>query len=436
MDPIRVITENCTACSLCVKACSYAAIALSGPPVAKTGKPSAVIDLAKCTICGACVEACKRFKAIVITRVTFKGQEIKAYSGVAVLAEHRRGKLASVVPEIIGAARELKKELAEAEKAATGTPAQGADGQAAAGASPSSGDQASAPVCAILVGSGVKRFTDELLSYGVDEVWMIDNPAIGDFDEDVQAELVAQIIMERKPEIFLGGGTVVGRSLLPRVAAKILTGLTADCTELAIDSATKLLKQTRPAFGGNIMATILTQNHRPQMATVRHKVMKPADKVGQPTGKVIEITHIPVPKSKIEFLEFVEEKGETVNLVEADVIVSGGRGIKDPKNFAVLEKLALATGGALGASRAAVDAGWIPYSHQVGQTGKTVKPKVYIACGISGAIQHLAGMKGSDMIIAINSDPSAPIFDVAHYGIVGDLFQVVPELTKRLENGG
>ncbi len=315
-----------------------------------------------------------------------------------------QGELASVVPEIIGAARDLQKDL-------------------------------SAPVSAILVGSGVRKLTDELLSYGVDEIWMIDNPSIGDFDEDVQAELVAQIIAEKKPEIFLGGGTVIGRSLLPRVAAKILTGLTADCTELSIDQSTNLLRQTRPAFGGNIMATIQTQNHRPQMATVRHKVMRPADKVENPKGIVVELKHIPVPKSRLEFLEFVEEKTATVNLVEADVIVSGGRGIKDPKNFALIEKLALATSGAVGASRAAVDAGWIPYSHQVGQTGKTVKPKVYIACGISGAIQHLAGMKGSDMIVAINSDPNAPIFDVAHFGIVGDLFQVVPELIKRLEAG-
>ncbi|MGO9308874.1 MAG: FAD-binding protein [Spirochaetia bacterium] len=405
MDPIRVIVQNCVGCNLCVKACAYDAISLSGPVGAREGKPTAVIDLVKCTLCGSCVEACKRYKAIVITRSTFKGQDIAAYSGICIFAEHRRGKLASVVSEIVGAARELQKEL-------------------------------SAPVSAILVGNGVRKYIDELLSYGVDEIWMIDHPDIGDFAEDVQAELVAQILMERKPEIFLGGGTVIGRSLLPRVAAKILTGLTADCTELSIDQSTMLLRQTRPAFGGNIMATILTQNHRPQMATVRHKVMKPAEKVTAPKGTVVEITHIPVPKSKLEFIEFVEEKTATVNLVEADVIVSGGRGIKDPKNFALIEKLALATGGAVGASRAAVDSGWIPYSHQVGQTGKTVKPKVYIACGISGAIQHLAGMKGADMIVAINSDPNAPIFDVAHYGIVGDLFQVIPELVKRLESGG
>jgi electron transfer flavoprotein alpha subunit len=404
MDPIRVITANCVGCSLCVKACPYDAIALSGPPGAK-GRPTAVIDLVKCTLCGACVESCKRYKAIEITRRTFKAPDVKLYTGICVYAEHRRGKLASVVAEIIGSARELQKDL-------------------------------SSPVSAILVGSGVKSYVPELLSHGVDEIWMMDDPAIGDFDEDVHTELVTQILLEKRPEIFLGGGTVWGRSLLPRVAARILTGLTADCTELSVDPATNLLRQTRPAFGGNIMATILTQNHRPQMATVRHKVMKPAQEVPNPKGTVIEFTHIDVPKSELEFLEFVEEKTATVNLVEADVIVTGGRGIKDPKNFALIERLALATGGAVGASRAAVDAGWIPYSHQVGQTGKTVKPKVYIACGVSGAIQHLAGMKGSDLIVAINSDASAPIFDVAHYGVVGDLFQVIPELVKRLESGG
>ena len=407
MDPIRVIAQNCVGCKLCVKVCPFEAITLAGPLVqGRTDRNTAIIDLGKCTLCGACVEACKRYNAIVITRRTFRGQDVSQYSGIAVYAEHRRGKVASVVPEIIGAAQELARQ------------------------------RTSAVVAAILVGSGVRAFARELLSYGVDEIWMIDNPSIGDFDEDVQADLVTEILLEKKPEVFLGGGTVVGRSLLPRIAARILTGLTADCTELSIDQETQLLRQTRPAFGGNIMATILCQNHRPQMATVRHKVMTPASTVDNPKGKVIELNHIKIPKSKLEFLEFVEEKSATVNLVEADVIVSGGRGIKDPKNFELIEKLALTTGGAVGASRAAVDAGWIPYSHQVGQTGKTVKPTVYIACGISGAIQHLAGMKGSDMIIAINSDPNAPIFDVAHYGIVGDLFQVVPELIRRLEAGG
>jgi electron transfer flavoprotein alpha subunit len=225
----------------------------------------------------------------------------------------------------------------------------------------------------------------------------------------------------------------MGRSLLPRVAATILTGLTADCTELTIDADTKLLRQTRPAFGGNIMATILCRNHRPQMATVRHKVMKPAEKVPGAKGKIVEFDHIPIPEPQVEVLEFVKEEGETVNLADADYIVSGGRGLKDPKNFELLRSLAKELGAAVGASRAAVDAGWIPYSHQVGQTGKTVKPTIYFACGISGAIQHLAGMKSSDIIVAINNDPHAPIFDVAHFGVVGDLFQVVPEMIKQLK---
>ncbi|MBN2737639.1 MAG: electron transfer flavoprotein subunit alpha [Spirochaetales bacterium] len=390
---IKVIKDKCVGCGLCVKSCPYGAIELIDK--------KAVIN-EKCTLCGVCVDACRKFGAIVITRNTFRGQDIAAYSGICVYAEHRQGKLSSIVPEIIGAARELKKDLSK-------------------------------PICAILVGKDVSAMAREIISYGVDEVLMIDNPKIGDFAEDIQAQLVADILTEKKPEIFLGGGTIIGRSLLPKVAAKLLTGLTADCTELAIDPDEKILHQTRPAFGGNIMATILCRNHRPQMATVRHKVMKPADIVEGYEGKVTDMSHIAIPESQIEVLEFVEEQTETVNIADADFIVSGGRGLKDPKNFKLIEDLAKALGGAVGASRAAVDADWIPYSHQVGQTGKTVNPNIYVACGISGAIQHLAGMKSSDIIIAINSDPEAPIFDVAHYGIVGDLFEVVPEMIKQIK---
>jgi electron transfer flavoprotein alpha subunit len=392
MSSIKVIVDKCIGCGLCVKVCPFAAVELVDK--------KAVIN-EKCTYCGACVDACKRYQAIVITRETFEAHDISQYKGICVYAEHRHGKLSSVVPEIIGAALKLKKDL-------------------------------QVPLSAILLGADVKPLAEEILSYGVDEVWMVDNPKIGDYAEDVQTELVTKILLEKKPEIFLGGGTVFGRSLLPKVASQIGTGLTADCTELEIDKETRFLKQTRPAFGGNIMATILCQNHRPQMATVRHKVMKEAEKKNGSEGKIIEMNHVAVPDPVIEVLEFVEEKTETVNLADADFIVSGGRGIKDPKNFALIEQLAKAVDGAVGASRAAVDAGWIPYSHQVGQTGKTVNPKIYIACGISGAIQHLAGMKSSDIIIAVNSDPHAPIFDVAHFGIVGDLFEVVPELIKQI----
>ena len=393
MQGIKVIADNCTACGACEEVCPYDAIHVV----------DAIAEInEQCTLCGACVDACD-FDAIEIQRKAYKGEDPAAYAGICLYAEHRNGRLASVVLEIIGAARSLQNDLQE-------------------------------PISAILLGNGVKHLAEELISYGVDEVWLVDAPAIGDFSEDIQADLTTEIIKEKKPAIFLGGGTVIGRSLLPRVAARVKTGLTADCTELTIDGDSKLLHQTRPAFGGNIMATILCENHRPQMATVRHKVMPEAEIVeGGHQGKVMEFNHLAIPEPRIEFLEFVQDHTQTVNLVEADYIVSGGRGLEEPENFALIEALAEAVGGAVGASRAVVDAGWISYSHQVGQTGKTVKPVIYMACGISGAIQHLAGIKSSDVIIAINNDPEAPIFDVAHFGIVGDLFDIVPELTRQIK---
>ncbi|MBN1685853.1 MAG: electron transfer flavoprotein subunit alpha [Spirochaetales bacterium] len=393
MSGIQVIEHKCVGCKKCQKVCPYDAIDMV--------EKLAVINLDKCTLCGACVDACP-FEAIVIEKATGEKQDISSYSGICVYAEHRNGVLSSVVKEIIGVARRLKESLDK-------------------------------PIYAIVVGQDVKRIAEEILEYGVDEAWVREDPRLGDYAEDVQADVVAAILQEMRPEIFLGGGTIIGRSLLPRVAVRLKTGLTADCTELTIDEETKNLRQTRPAFGGNIMATILTTAHRPQMATVRHKVMPEAKKVEKPQGRIVPADYIPVPKPRIEVLGFVPEEGQTVNLVEADIIVSAGRGIQDPKNVGLIAKLANAVGGALGASRAVVDAGWVPYSHQVGQTGKTVNPVVYIACGISGAIQHLAGMKSSDIIIAINRDANAPIFDVAHYGIVGNLFDVVPELIKQIE---
>jgi electron transfer flavoprotein alpha subunit len=246
---------------------------------------------------------------------------------------------------------------------------------------------------------------------------------------------LVDLINKLKPNVVLCGATVVGRSLISRVAIKIDAGLTADCTALSIDPETKNLLQTRPAFGGNIMATIESPNHRPQMSTVRHKVMKEAEIVEGRQGEVlIQDVAEELLKSRTKRLSFVPEEESTVNITEADIIVSGGRGIGKPENFAMIRELAEVIGAGVGASRAAVDADWIPYSHQVGQTGKTVCPKMYIACGISGQIQHLAGMSSSEVIVAINKDPDAPIFQVATYGIVGDVNDIVPRITEEFKN--
>jgi electron transfer flavoprotein alpha subunit len=242
-----------------------------------------------------------------------------------------------------------------------------------------------------------------------------------------------RLVTKYKPSILLTGATNIGRSFIPQIAIKLYTGLTADCTGLAIDPETKLLLQTRPAFGGNLMAVIKCPNKRPQMATVRHKVMKKAERNPSRTGQIIIEPVTPPLHCRTKLMNKVAEALATVKLEEADIIVSGGRGLGKPENFKLIEELAILLNAAVGASRAAVDAGWIPYSHQVGQTGKTVCPKLYIAVGMSGSIQHLAGMGSSDNIVAINRDPHAPIFSHCTYGIVGDLFEVVPIMTKRLK---
>jgi electron transfer flavoprotein alpha subunit len=285
----------------------------------------------------------------------------------------------------------------------------------------------------VILGSKLGDAPKSLVEHGADIVYVVDDPALVHYLDEPYANAVAALIDKHKPEIVLTGATAVGRSLIPRVAIQVRAGLTADCTALDIDDEEGLLLQTRPAFGGNIMATIVCPNHRPQMATVRHKVMTALEPDSSRTGEIVEEKlQARLFETATEFVEFVADETSTINIAEADVIVSGGRGLGGPENFGLLQDLADAVGGAVGASRAAVDAGWIPYSHQVGQTGKTVQPRLYFACGISGAVQHLAGMQSSDVIVAINKDPDAPIFKVATYGIVGDVFEVLPALTKKL----
>jgi electron transfer flavoprotein alpha subunit len=356
----------------------------------------------KCTLCGICESECS-FGAIKVERPESDDtSHTEGYSGVWVYAELRNGLPIASAFELLGAGRALASDLGES-------------------------------LSAVLIGSGVDQAAKELIAYGADNVYAVDDKSLELFNDESYADIFVQIAEKFKPEIVLISATTYGRSLAPRVSSRLNTGLTADCTGLEIDPETRNLRQTRPAFGGNLMATIICPNHRPQMSTVRPRVMKALTPDPNREGQVIkpEVSIIKEPTITVE--ELVSTLTDSINLSEAEIIVSGGRGLGDPKNFALIEELARLLGGAVGSSRAAVDAGWIDYSHQVGQTGKTVGPKIYIACGISGAIQHQAGMSSSDVIIAINKDPDAPIFKLATYGIVGDLLTVVPEMISILK---
>lgn len=289
---------------------------------------------------------------------------------------------------------------------------------------------------AIIPGNEIEDFAKMAIHYGADEAIVVDQKELKDYSTDGYTKAMCTLIKKYNPAVLLIGATNNGRDLGPRVSSRMQTGLTADCTELGVDSETRLVKWTRPAFGGNLMATILCPDYRPQIGTVRPGVFK---KPEEDTGRKGEIIHETVEfgpdEIRTRIVEVITEAGGAdVNLEEAEIIVSGGRGVGGPEGFEVLKELADEIGAQIGASRAAVDSGWISSLYQVGQTGKSVGPKIYIACGISGAIQHVAGMSSSDVIIAINKDPDAPIFNIADYGIVGDLFEIIPELTKRIRS--
>ncbi len=393
---IRIIEDKCTGCGNCLPTCPFGFLELAGEKVViKEG----------CTLCGACQEVCP-FEAISIERESASATAgIEKYQGVLVFAEQHRGRLRDCALELLGAGQKLASTLHQ-------------------------------ELAAALMGSEVETLCPVLFAHGADKVYLVEDEELKLYHTEPYADALSGVITRYKPSIVLFGATTTGRDLAPRIAARLRTGLTADCTGLEIEDETGFLLQIRPAFGGNIMATIKCANHRPQMATVRPKVMKKPIPDSSRRGELIRIDgKVDSRNLRTRILNIIEASDQMVNLEEAEIVVSGGRGLEKAENFRLLEKLASALGGAVGASRAAVDAGWKPHPFQVGQTGKTVCPKLYIACGISGAIQHLVGMQTSDIVVAINKDPEAPIFKAADLGIVGDLFQVVPALIRLVQAG-
>ncbi len=391
---LHVDKDLCIGCGICEEQCSFGAI--------KVLDGTAVVGDA-CTLCGACVEACDVGALALTGTEKSRKMELGDWSGVWVYCEFRRGALASVSLELLGIGRRLA-------------------------------DMRGVGLCAVLIGHETGDTAAGLIGHGADTVYRVDAPALAHFTDEAYGAVLTSLIREYRPEIVLAGATAMGRSFIPGVATELDTGLTADCTKLEIRAGDGALLQTRPAFGGNIMATIECPATRPQMATVRPRVMKALECDPQRTGKIIDVTPAPEQlQSRIQVLESVVAEGGNVNIQESDILVAGGRGLDNEKGFGLIRRLAGSLNGDVAASRAAVDAGWIPYPHQVGQTGKTVGPKLYIACGISGAIQHVAGMQSADTIVAINRDKNAPIFDVADFGIVGDLYEIIPKLITKIE---
>lgn len=330
--------------------------------------------------------------------------DFESYRGVLVIGEQMDGEVHPVTVELMGEGRRLADEMGQELKV-------------------------------LLMGEGIDASIEALGFYGADCIYYAAHPLLKDYTTDAYAKVTAELILEKKPAVVLVGATSLGRDLGPRVAARVGTGLTADCTKLEIDAEDGKLLSTRPAFGGNLMATIICPKNRPQMSTVRPGVMKKAHRSETSTATVEKFTpNLSEAELRTRLVEKQLSTTGKVNLIDAKVVVSGGRGLKSAEGFALIEELAKALKGEVGSSRAAVDAGWIAQPHQVGQTGTTVHPDLYVACGISGAIQHQAGMKESKYIVAINKDPKAPIFDICDYGIVGDLFEVIPALIQSLKD--
>lgn len=394
MASIKILEQKCIGCKKCISGCPFGAIAVEGE-----GKARKAVILDSCTLCGACVDYCK-FAAIELTKDEVDHQDISKYQGVWVYCEQYRGKLRNVGLELLAQARRIA-------------------------------DLLGTDVTAVVVGGAIADQASALIAYGADKVIYVEDERLCELNDLLYTDVLTMLVKKHLPSIILLGATGFGRSLAPRVAARLKTGLTADCTKLDADIEKGLLLQTRPAFGGNLMATIITPNHRPQMATVRPRVFSPLTPDFERQGQIIREEAPALTDKAAQILEMIESSGG-VNIGEADILISVGKGIGNVKNIELAKELAELLGGAVAVSRPLVDCGWMPYLHQVGQTGKTVAPRLYIACGISGAIQHLAGI-AADKVVAVNTDPEAPIFKRADYGIVGDCVEFLEAMIAEVK---
>jgi len=391
---IRIDDEICTGCESCVANCPYGALEVID------GKACVSDD---CNLCGACVDSCP-VDAIILEREEFKIEkmDITQYKGIWVVAEHYKNKIHDVAFQLLGKGRELANIL-------------------------------KTNLTLVILGADFDDKLDEISQYGQDKIIYVKSKILKNYYSDLYVKTLTELIQENKPEIVLIGATPTGRDFAPRISKRLHAGLTADCTGLEIDPDTGNLLQTRPTFGGNIMATIRTPNSRPQMATVRPGIFKIPEKVKKDV-KIRKIDYDYTEKDSVsKIVKVITKEKSKVNLEDAEIIVAGGRGVGAKENFKIIEELAKVLNAEVGGSRVAVELDWIKHDQQVGQTGKTVSPRLYIACGISGAIQHVVGMQGADIIVAINRDENAPIFKVAHYGIVGDLHKVIPTLIEEVK---
>lgn len=420
-NEISILQDRCTGCGSCVKVCPTNCISMADRnQIGVRWKKLAVIDVDKCVFCNACVEDCDKlfektkakipnpdfFHAIVMKKEVVETSykiDTTSYKGVWCYAEQRHGKLMPTIFELLNVGGQMARDLGE-------------------------------ELSAILIGHKVSSYAQEILEHGADKVYVMDHPIFEHFVDEAYAIAMKDLILKEKPNKLLMPASIIGRSFSSRVAILAHTGITADATEFSIDPQTRMMHATRPSFGGNLMATILCEKHRPEMATVRPMSFAQTPRQAGRQGKVIPVSVDPSQWNlRTKFVEFKAEEQTQVDITAAETIVSGGRGLGHPDGFKLIENLAKSLGAAVGASRPTVDAGWIPYRHQVGLTGRTVRPKLYIACGISGQIQHLAGMSSAETIVAINKDPEAPLMKLATLSVEGDLYELIPLIIKEIQ---